>query len=425
MAKCSVTNTLLFVLAQAQAQSTIVGPLASTCPGYSNDAKVVCINRYASSLQPSFVRQSSTGGAFSANDTFSQTQIPSDPSFNQVKVADFIVFDQERASEILGSSPRLDFMFESRNDSIHEAPVYVPALDAIIFSLPHQGIYEQQAIFLDGSTPRLTNFTTEPPVYAVNGGKYYNEKIYWASEAGVSFPSPRDGSLVSQKPGIYELDPITGQVTNLINNYFGKQFNSPNDLWLDTQGDIWFTDSWYGYAINVTAYPVLRPATYRFRPSTGHVSIVEDTIAQPNGIAMSPDGRTLYISDTGVTDFEGYPADGPLPRYKFNSLGGNAVYAYDVNPSPAGSYLTNKRPIYLAETFGVDGLHVAQNGYLIAAEGSGVSVLSEYGEMILRIETDHVVNNVQFAGPERKDLWIFGEGSINRVKWDLAGVANE
>jgi gluconolactonase len=412
-------------LTRALVWSGIVSPLAQPCPEYSNNTNVVCINRYASSMPPGFHRQSSTGGVFYSNDTFADTQVPCDASFDLVSKADFVLFDPERGGQILGPLPTLSSVFESRNDSIHEGPVYVPLLDAIIFSLPHQGIYQQQIIHLNGSTPRIENYTTTPPVYAVNGGKYYNGKVYWAVEAGFSFPSPHNASLLSQRPGIYELDPSTGKVTTLLNNYFGQAFNSPNDLWLDSQGDIWFTDSWYGYAINVTVYPVLRPATYRFRPSTGRVSIVEDTIAQPNGIGMSPDGKTMFISDTGVTDFENYPADGPIPRYTYNALGGNSLYAFDVIASPAGSYITNKRPIYLAQTFADDGFHVAQNGYLLAAEGSGVTVLSEYGEMILRIETGFMVNNIQFAGPQRSDLWVFGEGAIHRVNWALVGMTNE
>ncbi|KAI5247731.1 calcium-dependent phosphotriesterase [Aureobasidium subglaciale] len=411
---CSPLGALALGLGQALAQPSIISPLARPCPGRLNNTDVVCINRYASSMPPSFERQSSAGGAFSPNDTFTEAQVSSDPSLNLVRNATFVVFD-ERGSQILGSSPRIEYVFASRNDSIHEGPVYVPLLDAIIFSLPHQGIYQQQIIRLNGSTPRLENYTTTSPVYAVNGGKLFDGNIYWAVEAGFPLPSPRNGSLVAQRPGIYKLDPSTGEVTTLLNNYFGQAFNSPNDLWVDAQGDIWFTDSWYGYAINVTAYPVLRPATYRFRPSTGRVTIVEDSIAQPNGIGMSPDGRTMYISDTGVTDFSNYPADGPLPRYNYNPLGGNSLYAFDVVPSPVGSYIINKRPIYLAQTFGDDGFHVAQNGYLIAAEGGGVTVLSEYGEMLLRIETGFTVNNIQFAGPERKDLWVFGEGEIARV----------
>ncbi|KAG9845426.1 calcium-dependent phosphotriesterase, partial [Aureobasidium melanogenum] len=211
MAFLTGVGVLSVVLGQALAEPGVISPLAQACPGYSNNSDVVCINHYASAMPPTFDRPHSTGGAFFPNDTFVGTQIPSDPSWQLVKNATFVVFD-ERGGQILGSSPKLEHIFATRNDSIHEGPVYVPSLDAIIFSLPHQGIYQQQIIHLNGSTPRLDNYTTTPPVYAVNGGKLFDGKVYWAVEAGFSFPSPKNGSLVAQRPGIYELDPSTGDV---------------------------------------------------------------------------------------------------------------------------------------------------------------------------------------------------------------------
>jgi len=414
--------SLLLYSCTTQAQVGTVTPLAQRCPGLPHIAAVVCVNHYAAVLPYPFARGRSLNGDLLRNDTFALTRVPADPSFSLVSKADFIVFDEIRGLDILGSSPKLEFVFNTRNDSIHEAPVYVPPpLNAIIYSLPHQGIFEQQIINLNGSKPTIANYTTTPPVYAVNGGRYYNGHIYWAVEGGVPFPGPK-GSTIMQTPGIYQLNPMTGRVTTLLNNYYGDQFNSPNDLYIDSRGDIWFTDSWYGYAINVTASPVLPTATYRFRPSTGAVSIVENTLQQPNGIGVSPDGRTMYLTDTGITDFSKPVPPNVLPRYTYNPLGGHAVYAFDVNFAPPGNYLTAKRPIWLTEEFADDGFHVARNGYLIGASGFGVDVLSEYGELLVRIETDYVVNNVQFAGPDLKDLWLFGSGGISRVKWNLQGM---
>ncbi|KAI9690273.1 MAG: hypothetical protein M1822_009234 [Bathelium mastoideum] len=196
-------------------------------------------------MPPDFSRPSSTGGNFNPKDTFIGTDVPSDPSFDLVKSSTFIVFDDSRALDILGSSPSYEFIFNTSNDSVHEAPVYVPALNAIIYSIAAQGIYEQQIVGLNGSQPTLANYTTNPPVYAVNGGRLYNGYIYWAVEGGVPFPSPTSNQTILQKPGIYRLDPTTGQVEAILNNYFGKQFNSPNDLVIDSRGDIFFTDSWY------------------------------------------------------------------------------------------------------------------------------------------------------------------------------------
>ena len=406
---------LLLIAATAQARSGFTPPVIERCPNLGDDSSVACVNNYASVLPYPFARATASNGSDPENDTFVDTSVGSDDSFAQLADATFVVFDRERGLDILGPAPQLEHVFDTRNDSIHEAPVYVPGLNAIIFSQPHQGVYQQKIINLNGSTPIIDNYTTTPPVYAVNGGKYYKGKIYWASEASFSFPSPADGSAINQTPGIYELDPSTGNVKTLLNNYYGQQLSSPNDLIIDSRGDIYFTDSWYGYAINVTTYPVLSPQTFRFRPSTGAVSVVENTLGQPNGIGISPDGRTMYISDTGITDFEGVSPDAAPPRYTFNKFGGRAVYAFDVNYAPPGNYLTNKRPIWLAQTFAVDGLHVSREGYILGASGSGLDVLSEWGELLLRIEVGGEINNFQFAGPERRDLWLFGPSGVWRV----------
>ena len=298
--------------------------------------------------------------------------------------------------------------------------MYVPGLNVIIYSLPHEGIYEQQIINLNDTPPTIANYTTDPPVYAVNGGKLYKDKIYWASEASFPFPDPPTGKTVHQYPGIYQLDPYTNKVTTLVNNYYGTQLNSPNDLFIDSVGDIFFTDSWYGYAINVTQYPVHAPFTYRFRPSTGALSVVEDTLEQPNGIGISPDGKTMYITDTGVTKFQGAPKD-ILPRYAYNPFGGKSVYAFDINYAPPGNYLTNKRPIWLAETFADDGFHISKEGYVLGAAGTSLDVLSEWGELIMKIEIGGEINNFQFVGPEADEIWAFGPAGIFRVS-GLTGI---
>lgn len=122
----------------------------------------------------------------------------------------------------------------------------------------------------------------------------------------------------------------------------------------------------------------------------------------------------MYISDSGVTDFFNVSSE-RLPRYKVDPFGGRAVYAFDVNASPPGNYLTNKRPIYIPQTYVIDGLHVSREGYLVGAAGGGVDVLSEYGEYLLRIELPGTVNSLQFAGQDRNELWVFGPGGIFRV----------
>ncbi|KAJ4353367.1 uncharacterized protein N0V89_005096 [Didymosphaeria variabile] len=348
-------------------------------------------------------------------DRFSNTSVP-DPSFDFVRDASFVVFDEARGVKILGQSPTLEKMFIV-DDVIHEAPIYIPELNAIIASPLDPNTLSQIIIHLNATPPTKSQFTPSPPVYGVNGGRYFNGTVYWAVAGGsVTLNS---STTIKQAPGIYTLDPITRKTKPILNNYFGQRFTSPDDLVIDSSGDIFFTDPWYGSKSNLTQdAPVLHQQTYRFRPSTGAVSIVEASIGIPNGIALSPDERTVYISDTSVTNFTDADPN-VLPRYTWGATAGKCVYAFDTVDSPAGKYLVNKRPIWYPEEYAVDGLHVAGNGYLVGAAGFGVDVLSQWGELLVRAQTDFIVNNVQFVG---KDLWLFGQGKIARLGWDLEGL---
>ena len=187
---------------------------------------------------------------------------------------------------------------------------------------------------------------------------------------------------IEERPGIATLDPLTNKTVTLLNNYFGYYFNTVDDIFVDDKGDVWFTDpgrplsgllrivindidySWFS-GLTDTA-PQLGTASYRFRPSTGQVSIVEDSILQPNGIAISPalpnsTSRTVYISDTAANTGTIAQKLGSQGVH-FNSTGKRTIYAFDLTTN--GNSLINKRPIYLAQDLVPDGLKVARNGYV-------------------------------------------------------------
>lgn len=73
-------------------------------------------------------------------------------------------------------------------------------------------------------------------------------------------------------------------VTVLLNNYFGRQFNSLNDIVVHpTNKDIYFTDSLYGYLQDFRPAPGIQNQVYRFNPETGAVTVAADGFALPNG----------------------------------------------------------------------------------------------------------------------------------------------
>lgn len=89
--------------------------------------------------------------------------------------------------------------------------------------------------------------------------------------------------------------------TVLVNNYFGRQFNSLNDIAIHPRSrDVYFTDTLYGYLQDFRPSPGLRNQVYRWVEATGTLTVVADGFALPNGITFSPDGKHAYISDTGM-----------------------------------------------------------------------------------------------------------------------------
>ena len=144
--------------------------------------------------------------------------------------ATFIVFDETRGLDILGTTPKYEFVLDDI-PSTHEAPVYVPELNVFVCSILNQNITEQRLLNLTESPPHIRNLTTNPPIYGVNGGRYFNGSIYWAVAGGNPFPNPRNESdIIQQSPGLVRVDPKTFEAEFILNNYFGSNFNSPNDL---------------------------------------------------------------------------------------------------------------------------------------------------------------------------------------------------
>lgn len=114
-------------------------------------------------------------------------------------------------------------------------------MDAIIFSVFNPETIPQRIIHLSSTVPTLSAFEPSPAVWGVNGGRYHDGTIYWAV-AGEGKFQYSDNETVVQAPGIYALDPQTMKTRPLLNNYYGAKLNSPDDVTIDEDGDIFFTD---------------------------------------------------------------------------------------------------------------------------------------------------------------------------------------
>ena len=401
----------LILIATALAQTGFTPPLAQVCN--SSLPRVLCINNYAAVLPYHFFRPISNG---TYGPPFGTTNVPNDTSFALVNNSDFLVFDHARGLDLLGANPSYQYVFDP-GMAVHEAPVYVPTQNKLYLSqlAPPPGFLPQLVIDLNASPPTLSEYLSDPPVYAPNGGTAHSGLIYWGASGG-------NDSIggIEQRPGIRTLDPNTNKTVTLLNNYFGYYFNTVDDLFVHpVTGDVWFTDPQYSWFNKLTdTFPQLESATYRFRPSTGAVNVVEDTLLQPNGIAISPDLKTVYITDSGAetgTISPSYPSEGA----SFNATGRRTIYAYDLLGN--GTYIGNRRTFYLSQDWVPDGLKVAANGYVVTGTGMGIDVLDEVGTLLVRVQTNYTVQNFAWVGADLSTLWLTGEGGISKVEWNLKG----
>jgi sugar lactone lactonase YvrE len=404
--------------------SGLTAPVAYVCG--PSTANVTCVNRHGSLLPPSFFRDPDPSFGYTA------TQVPDDPSWDLVQQADFVIFDKARGLEILGAAPTIAKDLIPVLNVIHEAPVFIPGLNKLFVARDGPpGSMPLMSLDLNCEPPNVSYVELDPPIYQPTGGLYNpaDGMVYLAVQGN-------NGSLpngLKQHAGLARFDPVTLKSEWLINNYYGFNFAGPNDLTIGPVGDIWFTDTDYAYVIEVSESPKqLQLATWRYRPSTGEVQVMDTSLDYPNGIAFSRDGRTLYVADSGLESYSPVPTMGPgnfynYPiRIQFNSTQPRNVFAWDVRREGGERnqpVMTGKRVVFQALAGAPDGLKVAANGYLVIAGGlaTGVDIADGFGNLIARIQTSHPVENIQWSGDDLKTLWLVGINGFTRVQFDLAG----
>jgi len=196
-----------------------------------------------------------------------------------------------------------------------------------------------------------------------------------------------------------------GSFTSLASHFEGRRFNSPNDLAIDKNGIVYFTDPPYG--LKKGTEPELPHHGVYALDKSGKVTLLISDIRFPNGIALSPDESTLYIA---VSD----PKD-------------TRVMAYDLkpgeNPSVSkGRVLFNAQPLKSPERKGgCDGLKVDTKGNLWTTGPGGVLILSPKGKHLGSILTGQATANCAWGGTDKGTLYITADMFLLRVKTNVAG----
>jgi gluconolactonase len=205
-----------------------------------------------------------------------------------------------------------------------------------------------------------------------------------------------------------------GKVQPIVEKFEGKRFNSPNDLCIDSNGRIYFSDPKYvgPEEMELTSFDV-----YRYDPD-GTIRIATKEIDKPNGVILSPDGKTLYVAETdngtAKADIVKTP---PKP-------GRMTLNAFRVKKD--GSLGKKKVLHNFGKETGIDGMTVDVKGHIYAAVRSasrfGIVVFSPEGKEKAYIETPKLPTNCCFGiGKESKTLYITAGSGFYRIKLDIDG----
>lgn len=255
----------------------------------------------------------------------------------------------------------------------------------------------------DGSL--LFTETRANRVIKVNADK--SHEVYLENTNGANgLALNRAGELVAvqvAQPRVGVIAPAD-KTRTLVDNYDAKAFVRPNDLVIDKAGGIYFTDSGANAAQNAGgSAPASEELTTTvgiyYLSKSGKLTQLDDSIARPNGIQLSPDEETLYVANTL----------------------GQHVLAYDIRS--AGKVRKKREFAALAGweesegswSSGADGLAVDGKGNVYVASNAGVEVFTDKGEALGVIPLPVKPQNLAFAGADKDELYIVGRGAVYRL----------
>ena len=183
--------------------------------------------------------------------------------------------------------------------------------------------------------------------------------------------------------------------TTIVDNFEGKRFNSPNDLAISRNGDIYFTDPPYGFKNFSDKYREISfNGVYKYSTS-GQVFLISKEMSRPNGIALSLDEKYIYVNNSDPEN------DPKILRFKTSNFEEKLFFD--------GKELSKKYP------GGFDGLKVHSTGNILTTGPNGILIISPKGKLLAMINYGKKVTNCNFDDKEEY-LYVTGFDDISRIK---------
>jgi len=368
----------------------LLAPLAAGIAGCSTDADhkgkptTASADECADCCAPAAKPTWSHGGVMANNTNKPMPGKPAGGTLGSVERLD------PALDQLIAADARMEKLVEGLDWS--EGPVWDDKTRALYFSdVPQNVVYKWDGKALSEYL-RPSGYTgTEP-----RGG-----------EPGSNGLAIRDGKLYLCQHGdrrVAAWDAEGKKFVTVAGDFEGKKFNSPNDLCFDRSGHLFFTDPPYGLPKNVDdpTKQIDYQGVYRVSPD-GKITLLTKEMTRPNGIALSPDQKTLYVanSDPKQAIIKAFPIqdDGTLGE---------------------GKVLFDATPMVGKQKGLPDGLKVDTKGNLWATGPGGVLILTPDGKHLGTLATGEATANVAF-GDDGSTLYICADMYIAKIKTTAKG----
>jgi len=235
--------------------------------------------------------------------------------------------------------------------------------------------------------------------YVCNNGGFS-----WRTDDGYSRPTgvPED----YRGGSIQRVDMETGAVETLYTDCDGVPLHGPNDIVFDSRGGFWFTD--FGKKFDDR---LMHGFLYYATTDGASIRCAARHLLTPNGVGLSPDEQTVYVSETETSRLWRYP------------VSGTGEVDLEPWPSPNGGQLVHGLPGY--QRF--DSMALEENGNICVATlvNGGISVFAPGGELLEFHEApEGYCTNICFGGEDRQTAFITlsGYGQLLAVPWPRPGL---
>lgn len=257
---------------------------------------------------------------------------------------------------------------------------------------------KETLLTLDGA-PNGAAFGKDGALYICNNG----DGFAWGAPGGVT--QPVGGNPAYSGGRIERIDLATGRVTELYREVNGQPLLMPNDLVIDRDGGLWFSD--HGTR---TARSFLHGGLYYGAPDGSFVREVVYPITTANGVGLSPDEATVYVAETETGRLYAYPITGP------------GQIAPQDPARPGAAVLAQLEGFRRYDSLAVE----ACGNIAVAGLTPGcISVISPQGQEVETVMMpDPFSTNIAFGGPQMKTAYITlsGSGRVIAMEWPRPGL---